>query len=189
MKRPIKDKGGYAGFAFSRTVGMKYWCCARCNQVNRTQMRPQTWMVTCSNEACSARWAVGEVFYEIDVGFKAQPPDTIMPAETPMRTGARINQVYCASCSKVIYDDVFHRALIADGDPEHTYGGYAPIEWEKQGFERRKLRALERRALTNPEEMGKLMTEVRRIATALGYEVTRPQQVTENPNSVGISFQ
>lgn len=127
-----KRGGGYEGFAFSRTIGMKYWCCPRCNQVNRVKVRPQTWQVQCSNEACMKRYAIGEVFYECAVGFKVPPPDTLMPDGRALKSGERINRVYCSGCAKVMYDEGFGRALQeAHTEEEENAGLYKPRAWEK----------------------------------------------------------
>lgn len=129
-KKNTRDEG-FQGFAFSRTVGVKAWCCPRCNQVNRTKIRPQTWQVTCSNEACMTRYAIGEVLYRVKQGFKVPPPDTLMPGL--YEAGGRINRVYCDGCAQVMYEEGFGRALTKARTPEEeNWGLYEPHEWEKK---------------------------------------------------------
>lgn len=142
-----KGAGGYLGFAFSRTVGMKHWCCPVCNQVNRTQMRPQTWVVKCVNEACGACWTIGEVFYERPTGHVVPPPDTLMPTDRAL-SRMPINRVYCAGCAALMYREGFKRPMEpkAEGFNQGFNGGlyeekieglYEPQPWEKVGDNRR----------------------------------------------------
>lgn len=103
---------GFDGFVFSRTIGVKHWCCPQCNQVNRTTVRPQVWIVQCSNEACHKRWAIGEVFYELSLGKQAPPPDTLLPiAGETMGFREPVNRVYCYGCAEVIYREGFKRDI------------------------------------------------------------------------------
>lgn len=111
-----KLQEGFTHWAFSRTVGSKYWCCPACNFLNVHKIRPQNWKVMCGNDECHKRWAIGEVFYEVPSGFKVPPPDTLMPRALGL--GALpVNQVYCDGCAKLMYVEGFKREMKA-GDEQ-----------------------------------------------------------------------
>jgi len=113
MKLPATRKlaPGFTGWAFSRTVGVKYWCCPACNFLNSHQVRPQNWKVRCGNSDCRKVYAIGEVFYEVPSGFKAPPPDTLMPRALSAGLSVPVNRVYCDGCAKLMYTEGFKREI------------------------------------------------------------------------------
>jgi hypothetical protein len=63
----------------ARTIGMEEWVCVYCGTLNRTRLRPQSFVVRCINAECRRHTGLGRIAYLLPAGVRLAPPDTVIP--------------------------------------------------------------------------------------------------------------